>query len=297
MKIDSHQHFWNYSSDEYVWIDEKMEILKRDFLPRHLAPLVKSIGFDGTIAVQARQSIDETEWLLGLAEKNDLIKGVVGWIPLCSSSVNDHLNRFSKSDKLVGVRHVLQDESDNRFMLRPDFLNGLKCLSKYDLAYDLLIFPKQLEVAAELVSQFPEQRFILDHIAKPPIKERWRQEAGEGRPKTGEGQWENRPGTMDDWEVGIKRLAHFPNVWCKLSGMVTEADWYNWEPAHLIPYLEVVLEAFGSDRLMIGSDWPVCTVAGEYKIVMNVVLEYISALSKAEQAAISGGNAVKFYKL
>lgn len=275
MKIDSHQHFWNYSVEEYGWIDDKMESLKRDFLPSHLAPLVESTGFDGTIAVQARQSVQETEWLLGLAEKNDLIKGVVGWVPLCSSSVNEYLNRFSKSDKFVGVRHVLQDEPDDRFMLRSDFINGMKCLGKYDLAYDLLIFPKHLEAAVELVSLFPDQHFILDHIAKPNIKS----------------------GVLGEWKNGLEHLAHMPNVWCKLSGMVTEADWYNWKNADLKPYLDVVFKAFGADRLMIGSDWPVCTVAADYQKVMDVVFDYISKLSDAEKAAILGGNAISAYKI
>lgn len=275
MKIDSHQHFWNYSRAEYEWIDGKMAVLKRNFLPSHLAPLVESIGFNGTVAVQARQSVEETKWLLDLAEKNDFIKGVVGWVPLCSSSVNEDLKRFSNSDKLVGVRHVVQDEPDDRFMLRTDFLNGLKCLGQYDLAYDILIFPKQLETAAEMVSMFPNQRFILDHIAKPPIK----------------------TGKMDEWKDGMERLAQFSNVYCKLSGMVTEADWYDWKPSHLIPYLDVVFKAFGTDRLMVGSDWPVCTVVTEYQYVMSVVPDYISSLSIAEQDAVLGGNAIKAYKL
>lgn len=275
MKIDSHHHLWNYSAEEYGWIDDQMTLLKRDFLPSHLTPHVASIGFDGTIAVQARQSIEETEWLLGLAEKSELIKGVVGWVPLCSNSVDDHLKRFSKSPKLVGVRHVLQDEPDDRFMMRPDFLNGIRCLSQYDLAYDILIFPKQLDAASELVSMFPKQRFILDHIAKPPIKE----------------------GVISEWKVGLERLAQYPNVYCKLSGMVTEADRTNWKPAHLTPYLDVVFKAFGTKRLMIGSDWPVCTVVAEYQLVMETVLTYISALSDEDQAAITGGNAVRVYKL
>ena len=275
MKIDSHQHFWSYSKEGYGWIDDKMGLLKKEFMPSDLAPLVESIGFDGTIAVQARQSIQETEWLLRFAERDDMIMGVVGWVPLCSSSVNDHLKRFSESGKLVGVRHVLQDEPDERFMLSPDFLNGMKCLGQYDLAYDILIYPKRLEVAAELVSMFPNQRFILDHIGKPNIKE----------------------GLIDEWKVGVETLAQFPNVYCKLSGMVTEADWSDWKPAHLTPYLDVVFKAFGTDRLMIGSDWPVCTVVGAYKPVMGVVIDYISTLSKDEQHAVLGGTAVKAYKL
>jgi L-fuconolactonase len=275
MKIDSHQHFWSYSEEEYEWIDDKMGLLKKEFMPSDLAPLVESIGFDGTIAVQARQSIQETEWLLRFAERDDMIKGVVGWVPLCSSSVNDHLKRFSESAKLVGVRHVLQDEPKERFMLSADFLNGMKCLGQYDLAYDILIYPKQLDEAAELVSMFPNQRFILDHIAKPLIKE----------------------GIMDGWQVGLERIAQFPNVYCKLSGMVTEADWTDWKPAHIKPYLDVVFKAFGADRLMIGSDWPICTVVAPYKRVMGVVIDYISILSEEEQLAILGGNAIKAYKL
>ena len=275
MKIDSHQHFWSYSREEYGWIDDKMEILQKEFFPADLAPLVKSIGFDGTVAVQARQSIQETEWLLRFAERDDLIKGVVGWVPLCSSTVDESLKKFSENSRLVGVRHVLQDELDERFMLSPDFLNGLKCLGQYDLAFDLLIYPQQLEVATELVAMFPKQRFILDHMAKPAIKD----------------------GIMDVWKVGIEHLAQFPNVYCKLSGMVTQADWADWKPSHLAPYLDVVFEAFGTDRLMIGSDWPVCTVVAEYKRVMNVVIDYVSTLTEDEQLAILGGNAVKVYNL
>lgn len=275
MKIDSHQHFWKYSIVEYDWINEEMEVLKKDFLPSDLLPLLQTISFDGTIAVQARQSIEETEWLLQMAEKNEFIKGVVGWLPLCSDSINDHLKHFSMSSKFVGLRHVLQDEPDEKFMLRPDFLKGLNYLGQYDLAYDILIYPKHLNTAAELVSIFPKQRFILDHIAKPPIK----------------------TGHFDEWKRGIEILSNYTNVACKLSGMVTETDWNNWKPSDLKIYLDIVFNAFGADRLMIGSDWPVCILSGSYQQVMRVVMDYISGLSSFEQAGILGDNALKNYNI
>lgn len=249
--------------------------LKRDFLPNDLQKEISSIGFSGSIAVQARQNIEETEWLLKLADQNEHIKGVVGWVDLCSSEIETQLQEFSKHPKFVGVRHVLQDEADERFMLRESFLNGISLLSKYNLVYEVLVFPRHLPVAVELVKNFPEQKFVLDHIAKPEIIN----------------------GNLSPWQENVSELAKYPNVYCKLSGMVTEADWSNWENNDFLPYLEVVNEAFGSNRMMIGSDWPVCTLAGKYSDVMGIVIDYLQKLKPEEQAAVIGRNAIGIYNL
>ena len=275
MKIDSHQHFWKYNPVEYSWISNEMDILKKDYLPSDLAPELSKINFDGCIAVQARQTLEETEWLLKLASENNFIKGVVGWVDLCSKEVESQLKHFTQSEKLVGVRHVIHDEPDMDFMLRADFVKGLAHLEHFGLTYDLLLFPKHLENAIKLVSSFPRQKFILDHIAKPDIKRN----------------------NSFSWAREIKLLSRFPNVFCKLSGMVTEANWEKWRPADINPYLDVVFDAFGTHRVMIGSDWPVCKVAGEYQEVMGVVINYIKKLGKSEQDLILGQNAARVYKL
>ena len=207
MLIDAHQHFWHYNPKEYGWISDRMEKLKRDFLPADLIPELQAMKFEGTIAVQARQSLEETRWLLTLADENNFIKGVVGWVDLCSEEAEDQLKEFSANSKFVGVRHVVHDEPDDRFMARKDFRRGISSLQKYSLTYDLLIFPKHLPLAMELVKEFPDQPFVLDHIAKPDIK-------GQRR---------------EPWASGIRKLAQLPNVYCKLSGMVTEADWKSWK--------------------------------------------------------------------
>ena len=275
MRIDAHQHFWRYSPRTHAWIDDAMAALRRDFLPADLEPLLRDAGFGGSVAVQAQQDVAETEWLLALAAEYPFIRGVVGWVDLCARDVREQLRRLSSNSKLKGVRHVVQDEPDDRFMLRPDFMRGIGALAEFGLAYDILIYPRQLPAAAELAAAFPEQRFVLDHIAKPEIRER----------------------RIDAWARGITALARHPNVWCKLSGMVTEADWGAWSPADIAPYIDVVLEAFGPDRLMIGSDWPVCTLAGAYGDVLQIVTERIARLSSREQAAILGENAAQFYRL
>ncbi len=275
MKIDAHQHFWKYNPQEFGWINERMNSLKRDHLPSGFYAVLTKAGFDGSIAVQARQNLKETRWLLKLAEDNEFIKGVVGWVNLCSENVEEQLESFVSNKKLVGVRHVLHDEPDDDFMLGKGFCSGIKSLAKYDLAYDLLIFPGHLINTIALVKQFPEQRFVLDHIAKPLIKD----------------------GIIEPWRKEIKLLARFPNVSCKISGMITEAHWQQWEPSHFKPYLDTVLEAFGSNRLMIGSDWPVCTLAGNYSEVINLVENYISSFSEVEKKAIMGDNAARFYNL
>ena len=275
MRIDAHQHFWRHNADEFDWIDDSMSELRRDFLPDDLKRELDSVGFDGSVAIQARQSLEETRWLLELAASSPRIFGVVGWVDLRSQDVRSQLLEFTRNPKLVGVRHVVQAEPDDRFMLRPDFLRGIGALEEFDLAYDILIYPKHLPVAAEFVQRFPRQRFVLDHLAKPFIKS----------------------GTIQPWEAGMQQLARFPNVMCKLSGIVTEADWKNWKPEHMKPYLDVALDSFGPERLMIGSDWPVCTVAGSYTRTMNVVLDYFAKFPAEVQDGILGGNAQRFWKL
>jgi len=275
MKIDTHQHFWKYSKEEYPWIGEGMEVLARDRLPADLNPLLEENGIEGTIAVQARQVIEETESLLAMAEEYDFIRGVVGWVDLRSPNVEAQLEQFKDRVKLVGVRHVVQDEPDEKFVLRDDFMRGIGKLKAYDLVYDILIFPHQLATNIELVKRFPEQVFILDHIAKPNIKDE----------------------QMSPWESDIKKLASFENVSCKISGMVTEADWHNWSAEDFRPYMEVVLEAFGAKRLTIGSDWPVCTVAGEYGSVVSIAADFIAQLSDNEQKAIWEDNPKRIYGL
>jgi L-fuconolactonase len=275
MKIDSHQHFWNYNASEYGWISNEMAILQKDYLPEHLNIELSSMGFNGSIAVQARQSLEETQWLLNLAEQNNIIKGVVAWVDLCSHKIEEQLKQFSKHPKLVGVRHVIHDEENIDFMLRHVFLNGISMLKNFGLTYDILIFPKHLPNTIQFVSQFPEQVFVIDHIAKPFIKDK----------------------KVLPWKEEIEKLAEFKNVYCKLSGMVTEANIKNWKPEDFIPYLDVVFSAFGPDRLMIGSDWPVCKLAGAYSEVMNVVVNYIEKYSEKDKNNILGGNAIKAYRL
>lgn len=275
MRIDAHQHFWCYDLKEYEWIDEPMSALRRDFLPRDLEPELKRAGFDACVAVQARQSLEETRWLLELAASVPFIYGVVGWVDLCSPDVPTQLAGFAHDRKLLGVRHVVQGEPDDRFLLRPEFLRGIAALEKFALTYDILIYPRHLPVAAEFVQCFPRQRFVLDHLAKPPI----------------------RSGALRPWSEDLRRLVKSPNVFCKLSGLVTEADWSNWTPDHLLPYLDVAMDSFGPERLMIGSDWPVCTVAAPYLRIMEAVTGYLARFSEEIRDAILGGNAQRFWSL
>ena len=275
MHIDAHQHFWNYDPREYQWIDETMTPLRRDFLPADLQDELEREGFQGSVAVQARQSLQETRWLLELAAQSPFILGVVGWVELRSPQAGAHLKQLAQNPKLVGIRHIVQSEPDDRFLLQPDFLRGISLLAEFDLAYDILIYPKHLTVAAEFVRRFPEQRFVLDHLAKPEIKS----------------------GTINVWKKGIAELAAYPNVYCKLSGLVTEADWNRWKPEDMRPYLDVAFERFGANRLMIGSDWPVCTLAGSYARVLGLVKDYLSGHSEQEREAILGGNAKRFWRL
>jgi L-fuconolactonase len=273
MRLDAHQHFWQYDPAEYGWITDKLTALKRDFLPLDLAPLLSQTGFDGCVAVQARQSLEETRWLLALARENDFVEGVVGWVDLCSVKLPEQLERFASDEKLVGVRHLVQDEPDDEFMLGAQFRRGIARLAGYGLTYDLLLFPKHLPKAVQLVREFPEQRFVLDHIAKPLIG----------------------TGALSPWAEDLRELAKFENVWCKLSGMVTETHWKQWKPADFHPYLDVVFEAFGLERLMIGSDWPVCTLSGDYQSTVGIVKCYAEQLPAKERSGVLGGNCARFY--
>jgi L-fuconolactonase len=275
MRIDSHQHFWIYNSNEYGWISSDMEILRKDYLPDQLKTELTSAGFDGSVAVHARQSLAETQWLLNLADQHSFIKGVIGWVDLCSPDVEEQLIQFSGNPKLVGIRHVIHDEQDENFMLRKSFLRGIAYLKKFGLTYDILVFPQHLPNTIQLVSQFPEQVFILDHIAKPPIKDQ----------------------KISPWKEHIEELARFRNVYCKLSGMVSEANVKNWKQEEFNPYLNVVFDAFGTDRLLIGSDWPVCTLAGPYKQIMQVVIDYIRTFPDQDKKKILGENAIRAYDL
>ena len=275
MKIDSHQHFWNYSAAEYPWIGAGMERIARDYLPADLMAVAAPQGIGGSVAVQARQSVAESRWLLGLAEASPIIRGVVGWVDLRSEGVAAELTELSAHEKFVGVRHVVQDEPDPRFVLGADFVRGLRQLRPYGLTYDLLIYPQQLPAAVQLVAMLPEQPFVLDHLAKPRIK----------------------TGAIQEWRRDVEALAQHGNVCCKVSGMVTEAEWRGWKPADFTPYLDVVLQAFGPERLMFGSDWPVCLLAGEYSEVVGIVADFFGRLSAAEQQFIWGGTATRFYGL
>ena len=275
MHIDAHQHFWVYSAREYNWIDDSMAALRRDFLPNHLKSELESNGFHGSVAVQARQTLEETRWLLELAESSPWILGVVGWVDLRSPDVRSQLKELARNPKLVGVRHIVQSEPDDRFLLQPDFLRGISALEEFDLAYDILIYTKHLPVAAEFMQRFPRQRFVLDHLAKPPIKR----------------------GDLDLWAQGIRRLAEFPNLFCKLSGLVTEADWQHWKLEQIVPYLDVAFEAFGADRLMVGSDWPVCLVAASYARWIEVVNTYLRGQKPECRDRVLGGNAQRFWQL
>ena len=272
MRLDAHQHFWSYDAAQYPWIPPGSP-LHRSWLPADLAALQRPLGFDGSIAVQARQVIEESDWLLGLADQHETVKGVVGWVDLRSDRVEADLERLAQHPKFVGVRHVVQEEPDDAFMLRPDFQRGISKLAAYGLTYDILIFPKQLEAAIRLAENFPAQPFVLDHIAKPPIKD----------------------GTIEPWAKQLRRLAQLPNVHCKVSGMLTEADHRAWTPEQFRPYLDVVFEAFGPSRLMYGSDWPVCLFAGSYEQAYRLVDDYTRGLTAAERAGLFGGNAAAFY--
>ncbi|RDV16947.1 amidohydrolase [Pontibacter diazotrophicus] len=274
-KVDAHQHFWKFDPVRDSWITDDMASIRRDFGPEDLQPVLRQHGFDGCVAVQADQSEAENDFLLTYADRYDFIKGVVGWVDLRAENIQERLNHYAGFGKMKGFRHVLQGEPDRALMLQPEFKRGISQLSGYGFTYDILIFPDQLRYAKELVAAFPEQPFVVDHLAKPNIS----------------GQ------EIEAWARDMKAIAQYENVYCKLSGMVTEADWQHWKKEDFIPYLDVVVQAFGTNRIMYGSDWPVCLVAASYEEVLSIVEDYFSAFSQAEQAAFFGGNASRFYKL
>jgi len=275
MIIDSHQHFWKYNPIKHTWIDDEMSAIRKDFLPSDLEKVYTENSIAGCVAVQADQTLEETDFLLKLTNENDFIRGVVGWADLRDEKIDAVLENYFDQKKLKGWRHVVQGEPDHNFLLRPDFLRGVSFLEKYEYTYDILIFPHQLGATLEFVKNFPHQKFVIDHMAKPYIKD----------------------GFYDGWATVMKEIAKHENVHCKVSGMITEADYNSWKPEQLHPYMYLVLEAFGSERLMFGSDWPVCLVAGSYGKVKGIVSDFIKTLSTTEQKAIMGQNAVEFYNL
>jgi len=276
MKIDSHQHFWKYSREAYPWMTEAHQAIKKDFLPADLEPILERNQIDGCIAVQAQQTLDETEWLLQLAEEHAFVKGVVGWFPFRDAHVSDSLNRFASHSNLVGARHIVHDEPDDNFILGGEFNQGIGELANYDLVYDILIFEKHLPQTIEFVDRHPHQQFVVDHIAKPRIDSRKFDE---------------------NWGKNIAELAGRDNVACKLSGMATEVMDPEWDDDLLTPYIDTVLEAFGPDRLLFGSDWPVCLLRTDYDRWFKTVETAIGKLSASEQAAILSGNASRIYQL
>jgi L-fuconolactonase len=273
--IDAHQHFWHFDPVRDAWITDDMAAIQRDFLPPDLEPLLQEHGIEGCVAVQASQTEAETDFLLELATKYPFIKGVVGWVDLRAVNIHERLAHYRRFDQLKGFRHVLQGEADRAFMLRPEFRRGLAALDLHGFTYDLLILPDQLGYAAELAAAFPTQPLVLDHLAKPFIK-------------TGE---------IEPWRRDVKALAAHENVWCKVSGLVTEADWQHGQAADFRPYLDAAFEAFGPRRLMFGSDWPVCNLAGGYGRARGLLADYLLAFPPDEQRQFWGDNAVSFYDL
>jgi len=274
MRVDSHQHFWRYSVAHYPWIDDSLSVLRRDFLPDELGTELQTAGIDACIAVQATQVVYETRWLLELAERHPFIAGVIGWVDLQADDAASHIEQLATHPKFLGVRHIVQSEPDDRFLLRPAFCRGVSLLADFDLTYDILIYPRHLPAAVEFVSRFDDQRFVLDHLAKPEIRLR----------------------QLEPWADWLRELARFPNVYCKLSGLVTEADWRHWTPSDLEPYLDVALECFGPGRLMFGSDWPVCTAAASYQRVTAVVDDYLSRRCAGDRGRVMGENAARVWR-
>jgi L-fuconolactonase len=275
-RIDAHQHFWKYDPVEYDWISAEMQVLQRDFMPPDLAPLLAGMQMEGCIAVQARQSEEETHFLLQLAADNPFIKGVVGWLDLRAPDLEQRLDAFRPFGALKGIRHIVQAEPDPDFLLQPDFLKGVQLLGKLDLVYDILVYERQMPSVLQFLEQCPDQAMVLDHIGKPVIK----------------------GGPSAVWKEGIKGIAAHPQVYCKLSGLVTEADWSNWSADEFLPFLDVVLEAFGPQRLMIGSDWPVCLLAADqYNRVLGIIERFSADWPEEDRAALWGVAATRCYRL
>ena len=275
MVIDTHQHFWRYQPKKHSWINDRMKIIRRDFLPQDLIKIFNENKINYCVAVQADQSTSETNFLVELSETHSFIKGVVGWVDLKSEKLESYLNTYKNKDIIKGFRHVVQDESDHNFILRPQFLNGIKLLGKYDYCYDILVFPHQLGSVLELTKKFPNQKFVLDHIGKPYILDNF----------------------FYGWATLIREIGKLENVYCKFSGMITEADHKNWKKEQIEPYMDLVMESFGPKKLMFGSDWPVARLAVEYGDWAGLCREFISTLSDSEQAMIEGEVAIRAYDL
>ena len=275
MQIDAHQHFWQFDPVRDSWINDEMHVIQSDFLPKQLQPVLQKNNFDGCVTVQSDQSEKENEFQLNNAGQFDFIKGVVGWVDLRAKDVEDRLAYYSSFKKMKGFRHVLQGEADRALMLKPAFMQGISQLQKFGFTYDILIFPDQLKYAAELVAKFPGQKFVINHIAKPNIKEQ----------------------EIDGWKKNMEALGIYENLYCKISGMITEAHWTNWRPGDFTRYLDTVVETFGTSKIMFGSDWPVCLVAATYEQMLAITTDYFAAFTTGEKANFFGLNAVKFYNL
>jgi len=273
--IDAHQHFWKYDPQPHSWITDEMHILRRDFFPADLEPVFKKNHISGSVLVQVEGSEKDNESMLKLADQYAFIKGVVGWIDFRTEELDVRLQEYQQNSKLKGFRHLLQGEKQRNSMLLPEFKKGISMLNKYGFTYDLLVLPDQLEFAGELVRSFPDQRFVIDHLAKPRIKQE----------------------DISEWKSDMKKFAACKNVYCKISGMVTEADWENWEREDFIPYIDTIVEIYGIKRMMFGSDWPVCLTAGTFEEVKEIVDSYFSSFSETEQSDFFGGNATVFYNL
>jgi L-fuconolactonase len=275
MKIDAHQHFWKYDAERYGWISEEMSRIRRSFMPEDLQPILAANDMAGSVLVQVHQTEAENDFFLSLAAKNDFIEGIVGWVDFQADNIGERLEYWSSFPTLKGFRHIVQAEADDEFLLRKNFRRGIESLSRTRFTYDILVVHRQLPAVIKFVQQHPNQRVVLDHLGKPDIKN----------------------GLLEPWATHIRTLANFENVFCKISGMVTEADWHNWSPEDFKPFLDTVTEAFSTERLMVGSDWPVCLVAGEYEEVKSLADNYFASFSETEKAAIFGGNAARFYQL
>ncbi len=275
MIIDAHQHFWQYNPVTFSWIDESMAAIRQSFLPEDLKELLGKNNVDGTVLVQVNQTMEENDFFLSLADKNPFIKGVVGWVDLQADNLKEQLDSFGSHHKLKGFRHIVQAEQDPSFMQRPHFERGIAMLDSFNYTYDILIYPHQLASATKMVKRFPNQRFVIDHLAKPYIKK----------------------GLVEEWKKDMLQIAAYENVYCKISGMVTEADWKNWTIPDLRPYLDAAVEAFGVKRLIFGSDWPVCLLAADYTNVLSITQQYFEAFSVAEKECFFATNAIQFYNL
>jgi len=275
MLLDSHQHFWQVGRFDYPWMTSDLGVLYRDYLPHDLAPIIEARGVTKTVLVQASNSVAESRWLLNLADENSFIAGVVGWVDLMSPIIDAQLDELTTHPKFKGVRHLVESEPNDNWLVQASVLSGLRQLSKYRLSYDLLVHSRHLKYVPQVVETVPELTFVIDHLAKPPIAKN----------------------EIKEWSEALKPLASYEHVHCKLSGLVTEANWTSWKPDDLRPYVEYALELFGADRLMFGSDYPVCLLAASYDRVLDAFQEILAPLSDADREKIFSNNAAKFYRL